>query len=176
MDSLRHAYPFCPRCRAPMEFRREGGEVRPLCPSCGFVQYLNPSPATAVVLRRGEEVCLVRRKFPPKAGHWTFPAGFLEYDEDVRAGAVREALEETGLVVRITGLRDVLTGVLPPDRPVLLTVFDAEVTGGELRAGDDAAEAGWFHPRELPGPIAFSTHRKVLRDLGAVEFPREEGS
>lgn len=176
MDSLRHAFAFCPRCRAPMEARHEGGTLRPLCANCGFVQYLNPSPAAAVVLRRGEEVCLVKRGFPPKQGQWTLPAGFLEYDEDVRAGAAREALEETGLEVRITGLREALTGVLPPDRPVLLVVFDAEVVGGELRAGDDAVDAGWFHPRDLPGPIAFSTHRKVLRDLGAVEFPREEES
>ena len=174
MDSLRHAYPFCPRCRAPMQARPEGGMLRPLCEQCGFVQYLNPSPATAVVLQRGEEVCLVKRGFAPKAGQWTLPAGFLEYDEDVRAGAAREVLEETGLEVRITGLRDALTGVLPPDRPVLLIVFDGEVTGGELRAGDDAADAGWFHPSALPGPIAFSTHRRILRDLGAVDFPREE--
>lgn len=147
--------------------REEGGVDRPTCPDCGFVQYLNPSPAAAVILRRGDDVCLVKRKFPPKAGQWTLPAGFIEYDEDVAEAAAREALEETGLEVRITGFHAALTGVLPPDRPVLLVIFHGEVTGGDLCAGDDAEEAGWFALDDLPGPIAFSTHRRVLRDLGA---------
>lgn len=173
MDSLRHAYPLCPQCGTAMGRRSEGGAERPVCGACGFVQYLNPSPAAAVILRRGAEICLVKRKFPPKAGQWTLPAGFIEYDEDVAEAAAREALEETGLEVRITGLYAALSGILPPDRPVLLIVFHADVVGGLLAAGDDAAEAGWFALDELPGPIAFSTHRRVLRDIGATGL-REE--
>ncbi len=173
MDRLRHAYPLCPQCGAAMGRREEGGVPRPVCPACGFIQYLNPSPAAAVILRRGDEVCLVKRKFPPKAGQWTLPAGFLEYDEDVAEAAAREALEETGLEVRITGQHAALSGMLPPDRPVLLIVFHGEVIGGELQAGDDAAEAGWFALDDLPGPIAFSTHRRVLRDLGARDVSKE---
>ncbi len=169
-----HALKFqhCPHCKTTLIPQADGGRDRPTCPSCRYVQYLNPAPATAVVLRRGEDVCLVQRRDPPKAGQWTLPAGFLEWEEDVRDGAVREALEETNLHIRITGLRDSMTGILPPDRSVLLIVFDAEVIGGELKAGDDAAAAGWYSLDNLPGPIAFSTHRKILQDLGANHFIR----
>jgi len=174
VDDLRHAYPLCPQCGAAMARREEGGIARPACRECGFVQYLNPSPAAAVILRRGDDVCLVKRKFPPKAGQWTLPAGFIEYDEEVAEAAAREALEETGLEVEITGLHAALSGMLPPDRPVLLIVFHGEVVGGVLEAGDDAAEAGWFALDDLPGPIAFSTHRRVLRDLGSLDVPEEK--
>ena len=37
----------------------------------------------------------------------------------------------------------------------------------ELRAADDAADAGFYRLDQLPGPIAFAAHRKVLRALGA---------
>jgi ADP-ribose pyrophosphatase YjhB (NUDIX family) len=167
LDALGKAYPHCPHCREELTRREEGGRVRPVCSACGFVQYLNPAPGAGVILRRGDKVCLVRRKFPPKQGEWTLPTGFMEWNEDVETTAVRETREETGLEVRLTGLFAANSGVLPPDRPVVVIFFTAREIGGELRAGDDAAEVGFFTLDDLPGPIAFATHRKVLRDLGA---------
>jgi 8-oxo-dGTP diphosphatase len=148
-----------------------GGRPRPTCEHCGFIQYLNPAPGAGVILRRGDRVCLVKRRFEPRAGQWTLPTGFQEWDEDIAETAVREAEEETGLTVRLTGLFAVHTGILPPDRPVTVVFYEAEEVGGELRAGDDAAEAGFFALDDLPGPVAFAAHRKVLRALGA---PLEE--
>ncbi len=124
-----------------------------------------------MILRRGATVCLVRRKFPPKVGQWTLPTGFMEWEEDIETTAVREAFEETGLTVRITGLFAAHTGVLPPDIPVLVVFFEAEEIGGTLEAGDDAAEVGFFALDDLPGPIAFAAHRKVLCALGARGVP-----
>ncbi len=150
-----------------MTSRRESGLLRPVCPACGHVHYLNPAPAAAVVLLRGSEVCLVRRRYPPREGQWTLPAGFMEYDERIEETAIREVAEETGLVIRLTGLHGVHTGQLPPDRPVLLVVYRGEITGGRLRAGDDAAAVGFYPPGAPPGPVAFSTHRRVLAELDA---------
>ncbi len=168
-DPRRHAFPYCPRCREPMGRNDEGGVARPACPACGFVQYLNPSPAAAAVIRRGRLVCLVQRKFAPKVGEWTLPAGFIEYDEDPAEAARRETREETGLIVRIDSLFAVHQGVLPPDRPVILIVYAATELGGELLAGDDAAAVGFWPPDAPPGPIAFSSHRRVLAALAVAE-------
>ena len=165
MNPLRHAYPYCPRCRAEMARTTEGGAERPWCPDCGFVQYLNPAPAAAVIVRRGETVLLTRRRYEPRAGHWTLPAGFLEYDEPAPEAARREAYEETGLEVAVDDLYAVHHGLLPPDRSVILIVYRARELGGELRAGDDADAVGFFALDDLPGPIAFSSHRKVLDAL-----------
>ncbi len=148
-----------------MATRLEGGLERPVCPACGFVQYLNPAPGAGVIFMRDELVCLVKRRFPPRQGQWCLPTGFMEWDEDVRLTARREALEETGLEVRLTSLYTVESGILPPDIPVLVVFYRAEETGGNLQAGDDAAEVGFFSLDDLPHPIAFAAHRRVLRLL-----------
>lgn len=151
-----------------MSLHPSGGRSRPTCQACGFVQYLNPAPGAGVILRRGGEVCLVQRRFRPKAGQWTLPTGFQEWEEDIEETAVREVREETGLDVRLTGLFAVHTGILPPDQPVTVVFYTGEELGGVLQAADDAADAGFFPLDRLPGPIAFAAHRKVLRALGAA--------
>ena len=174
----RHEFIYCPRCRTQLERRDDGGRPRPGCPECGFIQYLNPAPGAGVILRRGGKVCLVRRKFPPKQDQWSLPTGFMEWDEDVATTAVREAREETGLDVKLTGVYAVETGVLPPDQPVVVVFYSAEETGGRLCAGDDAAEAGFYRPDRPPGKIAFAAHRRVLARLASeirAEAPAEKG-
>lgn len=143
----------------------DGGMERPACPKCGFIQYLNPAPGAAVIIKRGNRVCLVQRKFAPRQGMWTLPTGFMEWDEDSTLSARREVLEETGLKVRITDLYAVESGVLPPDIPVVVIFYEAEETGGCLEAGDDAADVGFFKLDELPGEIAFASHRRALDRL-----------
>ena len=165
MAGGRHVFPFCPLCRAEMASGTEGGSLRPVCPSCGFVQYLNPAPGAAAILVREGQICLVRRKFEPKVGQWTLPTGFMEWDETIEQTAVREVREETGLEVKLVRLYAVETGILPPDQPVLVVFFLARETGGSLRAGDDAAEVGFYPWDGFPGPIAFGAHRRVLARL-----------
>lgn len=165
LEGNRHVFAHCPRCRAVMQTRQEGGLERPVCPDCGFVQYLNPAPGAAAIISRDGLVCLVQRKFQPKLGEWTLPTGFMEWDESVQETAVREVREETGLEVRIDGLYAAESGLLPPDIPVVVIFFRAVETGGALVAGDDAAAVGFFPLDDLPGPIAFATHRRVLARL-----------
>lgn len=148
-----------------MTAQREGGAQRPVCPACGFVQYLNPAPGAGIILMRRGLVCLVRRKYAPRQGEWSLPTGFMEWDEDSAGTARREALEETGLEVEITGLFGVESGILPPDIPVLVVFYRAVECGGNLQAGDDADEVGFFPPDQVPGRVAFAAHRRVLARL-----------
>ncbi|MFO7654359.1 MAG: NUDIX hydrolase [Candidatus Krumholzibacteriia bacterium] len=167
LDVWDHAFPFCPRCRQAMERRRAGGALRPVCPACGFVQYINPAPGAGVIIMREDRVCLVRRRFEPRRGQWTLPIGFMEWGEEIQDTAVREAWEETGLDVAVDSTFGVYTGVLPPNLAVVVAIFRARETGGELRAGDDAAEVGFYPLDAPPGAIAFGIHRHVLRELRA---------
>jgi ADP-ribose pyrophosphatase YjhB (NUDIX family) len=171
----RHVFRYCPQCRTEMTRRAEGGSERPVCPACGVVQYLNPAPAAGIVLTRESRVCLVRRRFEPKQGQWSLPTGFMEWGETPAETACREALEETGLEVALTGLYAVESGVLPPDTPVVVIFYRAEETGGALIAGDDADEVGFFALDELPGPIAFAAHRRVLAQLRRESPPDDRG-
>jgi len=129
------------------------------------VFYQNPTPAVAVILLKADQVLLVKRKYEPKAGDWSLPAGFLEYDETVEETARREAKEETGLDIALDGIFGVYSGFEDPRAQVLLVVYRGTIVGGELKAGDDAEEARFFALKELPGNIAFLTHRQVLNQL-----------
>ncbi len=173
VPDTRHVFRYCPQCRTPMARRLDGGTERPACPACGLVQYLNPAPAAGIVLLREGRICLVKRRFEPKRGQWSLPSGFMEWDEPAELTARREALEETGLEVELTGLYAVEQGLLPPDTPVVVVFYLARETGGRLQAGDDAEEAGFYPLDDLPGPLAFAAHRRVLARLR--EDLRERG-
>ncbi len=89
----------------------------------------------------------------------------MEYGEHPEATAVREALEETGLRVRLKGLFGVYAGRDDPRTRAVLILYRARIMGGRLRAGDDASDVGFFPLDRLPKPIAFRAHREALRDL-----------
>ena len=65
------------------------------CDECNG--WLNPALAVDAAVRRGEEILLIQRKFPPMAGYWALPGGFVERDEDPLHAVLRELEEETGL-------------------------------------------------------------------------------
>lgn len=156
---------FCMLCGGSMRAIREHGVARRACARCGFIAYRNPVPACGVVIRRRGEVLLARRAHEPRIGAWGIPAGFMEYGEHPETTAVREALEETGLRVKVTGLFGVYAGRDDPRTRAVLILYHARPTGGRLAAGDDASEVGYFPLDRLPRPIAFRAHREALSDL-----------
>ena len=66
------------------------------CDECNG--WLNPALAVDAAVQRGEEILLIQRKFPPMAGYWALPGGFVERDEDPLIAVLRELEEETGLI------------------------------------------------------------------------------
>ncbi|HSQ61536.1 MAG TPA: NUDIX domain-containing protein [Acidobacteriota bacterium] len=156
---------FCPLCGTRTRGIVEHGVERRGCPKCGFIAYRNPVPACGVVIERNGSILLARRAHEPRLDCWGIPAGFMEYGEHPETTAVREAMEETGLRVRITGLFGVYAGRDDPRTRAVLILYHARATGGRLEAGDDASEVGYFPLDRLPSPIAFQAHREALRDL-----------
>jgi 8-oxo-dGTP diphosphatase len=156
---------FCSRCGGPMSPRQLDDRIRLVCERCGFVAYRNPAPAAGVIVVENGAVLLVQRKFDPRRGLWTLPAGFVEYDEHVADCAVRETQEETGLDVRLDRIFGAYMAMDDPRVQVVLVLYKATRVGGALRAGDDASDARFFPLAEpLPG-IAFKAHVQALADL-----------
>lgn len=93
------------------------------------------------------------------------PAGFIEDDEPVEECAVREMKEETNLDVELTRLFNAYTALDDPRTPVVLLLYLGRRIGGELKAGDDAVDAGFFDLDELPEPIAFQAHIQALAEI-----------
>src|SRR5579871_390123 len=107
----------------------------------------------AVVVDRGRAV-LVRRGTEPLRGEWSIPGGVLEIGETLRAGAAREAVEETGLVVEAGEVLEVLDRIVRDAEGriqfhYVLVDFLCRLIAGELRAGGDAEEARWIGGSEL---------------------------
>jgi len=99
-------------------------------------------------------VVLIKRGHEPLKGEWSIPGGLLEVGETLRQAAEREALEETGLVVRATELLGVFDRVIPDDHHrtiyhYVLIDFLCEKISGDLSASADAAEARWFTLDEI---------------------------
>ena len=115
-----------------------------------------PLVGVGAVIVEGKRVVVVRRGAEPMAGEWSIPGGLLEVGETMRAGAVREAREETGLQVEAGEVLEVLDRILPdangkPRFHYVLIDFLCRQVAGELRAGGDAAEARWVGESELAG-------------------------
>jgi ADP-ribose pyrophosphatase YjhB (NUDIX family) len=142
------------------------GELRPTCPSCGWVHYEDPKVAAGVVVIKDDAILLVRRVTEPYARQWTIPAGFVNAYEDPAEAAIRECREETGLLVELDGLHEMLTGREHPRGSDIFLIYQARVIGGNLRAADDADEAAWFPLDDLPD-LAFNSTKKVVAALRA---------
>jgi 8-oxo-dGTP diphosphatase len=103
----------------------------------------------AVIKDRDGRLLLIKRGHEPGAGLWSLPGGRIEAGETHHQAVAREVLEETGL--RVECRRLLGTAELPgPDGAVIhVSDYLAEVTGGELAAGDDAADARWVGAADL---------------------------
>ncbi|UCH85743.1 MAG: NUDIX hydrolase [Candidatus Latescibacterota bacterium] len=158
-------YSYCPLCGDGLVEKSVDHKTRKVCKSCEFIHYQNPVPAAGVILVEEGRVLLVKRKYEPRVGMWTLPAGFMEMDEDAPTCAVREAKEETNLDVELVRLFDVYSAFDDPRTAVVLVLYLVRRTGGELKCGDDASDARYFDLTDLPQTIAFRAHRTALADV-----------
>jgi NAD+ diphosphatase len=135
----------CGRCGGKME--RLPGESGKKCVACGSLHFPHIHPCVIVVVRRGDEVLLVR-KAEWVDGRYGLVAGFLDMGECLEEAVHREVLEETGL--RITNLRYVGSQSWPfPSQ--LMAGFVADYVEGEIVVEEKELEdARWFAITDLP--------------------------
>lgn len=134
--------------------------------------YPRPAVTTDCILFSKDDngelsVLLIERGGEPYKGCWAFPGGFLEMDETVEEGVVRELREETGLALSPDDSRLRQLGCYSkvdrdPRGRVITIAFNAVVDKAEVKGSDDARDARWFPVSALP-PLAFD-HDQVLKD------------
>jgi 8-oxo-dGTP diphosphatase len=115
----------------------------------------NPLIGVGAVIVENNRALLIRRAHAPLLGEWSLPGGVLECGETLRDAAVREAREETGLVVEVGEMLGVYERVIRSDDArvryhYVLIDFLCRAVGGDLKAGSDAADVRWFTRDELP--------------------------
>lgn len=129
---------------------------------------LRPVPAVGIVCFRGEEVLLIRRGTPPKQGEWSIPGGKIEPGEPAKHAALRELAEETAVSAELIGLIDVVDAVFQNrsgdliTRHYVLIDYVARWQAGEPVAGDDAAEARFFHLSDLGSLDLWEETRRII--------------
>jgi ADP-ribose pyrophosphatase YjhB (NUDIX family) len=119
-------------------------------------------PAVTAVITRGEEILLVRRS---DNGEWTPVTGILDPEEEPAVGAAREALEETGVTIRVDRLAS--TSALPQvthvngDRAAYLDLtFACSWVSGEAHVADDeSVDVRWWPLDAMPAMSAYMTGR-----------------
>lgn len=145
------------------------------------VKDLRPVPAVGVVCFRGDDVLLIQRGTPPRIGEWSLPGGRIEAGEPVREAALRELREETSVEAEIIGLVDVVDAIFENrtgdliTRHYLLVDYVAQWISGEPVAGDDAAQARFFHQSELSSLNLWDETLRVINAAADQYHQNREG-
>jgi 8-oxo-dGTP diphosphatase len=120
-----------------------------------------PKLTVDIIIKYKSGIVLIERKNPPRG--WALPGGFVDYGETVEEAAIREAREETNLV--LTELEQFHVYSDPERDPWGHSVSVVFVADGKgiLKAGDDAKQARIFSLDKLP-ELRFD-HKKILDDF-----------
>jgi 8-oxo-dGTP diphosphatase len=128
--------------------------------------------------RPGRPIVLIERRNPPPG--WAIPGGFVDVGESIEQAALREAQEETALVVTLTALLGVYSDPKRDARGHTASAVYVANAQGTPRAEDDAVAVGVFNPERLPAKLAFD-HDRILADYlayrrtGQLPAPRVPG-
>jgi len=122
-------------------------------------------PALTVdgIVFRGDNFLAVERRNDPFKGMYALPGGFVDFGETVEEAVIREMHEETSLETKVIELVGVYSRLdRDPRGHTISCAYLLEETGGEAKAGDDAANIEWL-PNKDPGKLAFD-HNEILED------------
>jgi 8-oxo-dGTP diphosphatase len=122
----------------------------------------------AVIKDEQGRLLLIKRGHEPGAGLWSLPGGRIEPGETDASALVREMREETGLEVQAGPLLGRVRRPAPGSTVLDIKDYAATVTGGTLRAGDDAAEARWVAVSDLRSLPITDGLVEALTDWGVL--------
>jgi 8-oxo-dGTP diphosphatase len=127
------------------------------------MKYKNPKLTVDGILIINDKILLIKRKNDPYKNMWALPGGYVEYKETTENAIIREFFEETGLEVKIKELNGVYSD---PDRDprghTITIVYTLDKIKGDIKYGDDAADAKFFSIESIPH-LAFD-HEKIIRE------------
>jgi len=155
---------YCPQCATPLVEKELFDAVRPACPACDFVHFLDPKVVTVVVIEHAGKILLGKRNIDPGKGLWSFPGGYVNRSERVEDAAMREIKEETNLDVQLDGLVGLYSA---NGSPHILAVYRAQVSAADLatitRQPEEVSELAFFSPQATP-ELAFQFESQILLD------------
>lgn len=156
---------FCCTCgHAVRQQLPDDGDTREraICPQCGHIHYQNPINVVGTIpVTEDGRILLCKRNIEPRFGMWTLPAGFMELDETLEQGALRETVEEAGADIAMGRLFSVIS--VPKVAQVHL-YFCAQLRSLKFDPGHETQEVRLFAPQDIPWEtLSFRTVSLTLR-------------
>lgn len=118
----------------------------PSCTTDAVIFAYEEAPEKSIVANE-LKLLLVKRSNHPSIGFWALPGGFANMQENLDVTAKRELQEETGVEgLRMEQIATYGKMARDPRTRVITTAYMALVKESDVcvKAGDDAADAGWF--------------------------------
>ena len=102
---------FCSECGNTVTQRIPEGDnvLRHICDQCNFIHYQNPKIVVGCLPVWKDQVLLCKRAIEPCSGLWTLPAGFMENQESLEQGALRESAEEANTNLELENIYSVIS-------------------------------------------------------------------
>jgi ADP-ribose pyrophosphatase len=131
---------------------------------------VHPFVGVGILIEDDGRFLLIKRAAKPDQGLWTVPGGLVEVGERATDAAMREVLEETGLVVEIGERLGVVDKIEHDESGKVLYHFvilfyKATLTGGVLAAMDDALDARWVTIAEFKEYKITESLTRILREI-----------
>ena len=150
---------------------------RDICDSCGYIHYENPKIIVGTLPYYEDKVLLCKRNIEPRKGYWTLPAGFMENEESVEGGALRETAEEAGADITLERL---FCHYSIPHVGQVYLLFLAKLNSFDYNPGFETQEVKLFSKDEIDWDnLAFTSIRfaleKFYEHLGEEHQPVHVG-
>ncbi len=114
-----------------------------------------PAVGVGVIVRKGEQILLMKRQNAHGDGTWSMPGGHLEYGESPQACALRETQEETGVIIADITFCALTNDVFEKEEKHYITIWmEGRYVTGEARVNSprETSAVEWFPWNALPTP------------------------
>ncbi|GGH22223.1 hypothetical protein GCM10007036_27070 [Alsobacter metallidurans] len=132
-----------------------------------------PFLAASVAVFRAGKVLLATRTKPPAATLFSLPGGLVEPGETLEQAALRELMEEVGVVAEVVGfVRHTEVIERDPDNRVVrhfvIATFAARWVSGEPAPSPEAGEVLFAEPGAIGGMAATRGLARIVAEAAAV--------
>jgi ADP-ribose pyrophosphatase YjhB (NUDIX family) len=162
---------YCQYCGGKTENKIPKGDdhIRAICIQCKAIHYQNPKVITGVIIEHKGQILLAKRAIEPRYGTWNIPAGFMELNETVQAGAARECFEETEAKLKNMELFGVYNTIVNSQ---VYTIFRAQLADEYFKATIESLEVKLFNPEDIPYddlafPILVAALKRYVREMSS---------
>ena len=126
-----------------------------------------PLAAVGALIKKGDHILLVKRRYEPNQGKWSIPGGMIELGETVRDAVGREIEEEVGLKIEVEDIVDVVDNIIHDEKGnvryhYIIIDFSATPISGELKGNTEVMDVKWFSSNDLRNLDITASTRKLL--------------